>query len=387
MLRKIRHGGVIAAAIAVGLSAATVGGAQAADTIKLGSMLAVTGGASFLGDPEKRTLEMYVEKINAEGGVLGKQIELFVYDSQGNPKKGVGFFTRLVDQDEVDAIVGSSTSGETMALIPLVERTEIPFISFAGATAIIDPVKKWVFKTPHTDSMACARIFEDLNERGLEKIGLISGTGGFGKSMRGQCTRLAPEFGIEIVADETYNAGDTDMTTQVTKVKNAAGIEAIVVAGFRAEPALVAKAYKQLGVTVPMYQSHGVASKKFIELAGDAAEGIRLPAASLLVADQLPDDDPTKPVVTAYKAAYEEKTGDPVSTFGGHAYDGLYLIVEAIKAAGSTDKAAVREALENIKGFRGTAGEVNFSPDDHLGLSTKDFRIVEIRNGDWVLIK
>ena len=385
MLKTVfKRGMGLAAAGVVAVGAAH--GALAADTIKLGSVLAVTGGASFLGDPEKRTLEMYVDKINAAGGVDGKQIDLFVYDSQGDPKKGVGFFTRLVDEDEVDAIIGSSTSGESMALIPLVESAEIAFISFAGATQIVDPVKTWVFKTPHTDTMACMRIFEDMKARGLSKVGLVSGTGGFGKSMRGQCLKLAPKYGMEIVADETYNAGDTDMTTQMTKIKNAPGVQTVLVAGFRSEPALVAKAHKQLGMTIPMYQSHGVASKSFIELAGDAAEGIRLPAASLLVADQLPDSDPNKAVAMAYKTEYETTTGQPVSTFGGHAYDGLYLIIEAIKTAGSTDKAAVRDALEGIKGFRGTAGAVNFSADDHLGLSTKDFQMVEIKNGDWVLV-
>jgi branched-chain amino acid transport system substrate-binding protein len=274
-----------------------------------------------------------------------------------------------------------------MAMIPVFEEAGIPFISLAGAVVIIDPVKKWVFKTPHTDLMACAKIFGDMRARGLTKVGMISGTGGFGKSMRDQCGGLAGAFGIEIIADETYGPKDADMTPQLTKIGGAAGLQAVLNPGFGQGPAIVTRNFRQLNIGVPLYQSHGVASKSYIELAGDAAEGVRLPASALLVADKLADGDPQKPVVVGYRDAYEAATGNPVSTFGGHAYDAFHLLMGAIGRAGSSDPAAIRAELEKTSGFMGTAGLVNMSPADHLGLDLTAFRMLEIKGGDWAIVE
>lgn len=378
---------LLAAAAAFGMLSVSAAPASAADTIKVGTFLAVTGPASFLGDPELKTLQMYVDKINDSGGVLGKKLELVHYDTAADPNKAVTFVKRLIDQDEVDVLLGGSASGETLAVMPMVEKAEIPYISFAGARKIVDPVQKWTFKTPHTDTMACQKIFEDMKKRGLTKIGMISGTDGFGASMQAECKAEAGKYGVEILVDETYGPKDTDMTAQLTKIKATAGVQAVLNPGFGQGPAIVTKNFKQLGLNVPLYQSHGVASKKFIELAGDAAEGVRLPAAALLVADKLPDSDPQKKVVTAYTAEFGAKYGaEAVSTFGGHAYDGLMLIVDAYKRAGSTDKAKVRDALEATKGYVGTGGVVTFSATDHMGLDLSAFRMLEIRHGDWTLV-
>jgi branched-chain amino acid transport system substrate-binding protein len=361
--------------------------AQAQAPIRIGAFLSVTGPAAFLGDPEQKTLELYVERLNAAGGVLGRKLELVAYDSGGDAEKARTFAKRLIEQDRVDVIVGGSTTGETMAVVPLAEAAGMPFISLAGAVVIVEPVKKWVFKTPHTDRMACDKVFVDMKARGVAKAALISGSGGFDKSMRGECLKVAKNHGIDIVADETYGAGDTDMTAQLAKIKNAAGVQAVLNAGFGQGPAIVTKNYKQLGIGVPLYQSHGVASKQYIQLAGEAAEGVRLPAAALLVAETLPDSDAQKKVVLEYKRAYEARFKQDVSTFGGHAYDGLMLAVEAMKKAGSTDKAKVRDALEQIRGYMGTAGVVNMSPRDHMGLDLTAFRMLEVRKGDWALVK
>jgi len=272
-------------------------------------------------------------------------------------------------------------------VIPLVEQAQIPFISLAGAVVIIEPVKKWVFKTPHTDRMACEKIFVDMKARNISRIGLISGSGGFDKSMRAQCMQVAGKYGIQVVADETYGAKDTDMTAQLTKMRQNGQIQAVLNAGFGAGPAIVTKNYRQIGMRAPLYQSHGVASKEFIKLAGGAADGVRLPAAALLVADALPGSDPQKKVVTAYQREFESRYKQDVSTFGGHAYDGLYLVVDAMKKAGSTDKAKVRDALESIRGWMGVDGEFNLSPTDHMGLDLSAFRMLEIQNGDWTLAK
>ena len=364
-----------------------LGMASAQAPIRIGAFLATTGGAAFLGDPEQKTLEMYVEKLNASGGLLGRKLALVAYDSAGDAEKARTFAKRLIEQDKVDVIVGGSTTGETMAAVPLVEQAGVPFISLAGAVVIIEPVKKWVFKTPHTDRMACERIFLDMRGRGIERIGLISGAGGFDKSMRAECTRVAPTYKIQIVADEFYGAADTDMTTQLTKIRQNAQVQAVLNAGFGQGPAIVTKNYRQIGITLPLYQSHGVASKEFIKLAGPAAEGVRLPAAAVLVADKLPADDRQRPVAVGYKKAYESRFKQEISTFGGHAHDGLMLAVEAIRKAGSTDKAKVRDALEATQGFVGTGGVVNMSAKDHMGLDLTHFRMLEVKNGDWTLVR
>ncbi|MHB1201279.1 MAG: ABC transporter substrate-binding protein [Polaromonas sp.] len=369
------------------LVAAFAAPALAQDAIKIGAFLSVTGPAAFLGDPEQKTLELYVEKINAAGGVLGRKLQLTSYDDSGDAEKARTFAKRLIDQDKVDVIVGGSTTGTTMAAVPLVEAAQIPFVSLAGAVVIIEPVKKWVFKTPNTDRMACEKVFTDMNDRKLTRLALISGTGGFDKSMRAECLKVAPNYKIQVVADETYGAGDTDMTVQLTKIKNTTGVQAVLNPGFGQGPAIVTKNFKQLAVNLPLYQSHGVASKEFIKLSGDASEGVRLPAAALLIADQLPDSDPQKKVLVSYKQAFEARYKQDVSSFGGGAYDGLMLVVEAIRRAGSTDKAKVRDAIESTKGYVGTAGVVNMSATDHMGLDISAFRMLEVKNGEWVLVK
>lgn len=362
-------------------------GALAAEPIKVGSVLSVTGPAAFLGDPELKTLQMYVDDINKQGGVLGRPLQLVHYDDGSDANKANSFAKRLLDDDKVDIIVGGTTTGSTMSMVPLVERAGVPFVSLAGAVVIVEPVKKWVFKTPHTDRMAAEKVFEDMKKRGLSKVALLSETSGFGQSGRKETEGVAAKYGITLVANETYGPKDTDMSPQLTKIKNTPGVQAVFVFGLGQGPAIVTKNYKQLGVTLPLYHAHGVASEEFIKLAGPAAEGVRLPAAALLVPDKLDAKDPQKPVVTAYSKAFADKWKTDVSTFGGHAYDGLMLAIDAIKRAGSTDKAKVRDALEATKGYIGTGGKVNMSANDHMGLDLTAFRMLEIKNNDWSLVQ
>jgi branched-chain amino acid transport system substrate-binding protein len=361
--------------------------AMAQAPIRIGSVLSLTGPAAFLGDPELKTLQLYVERINGGGGVLGRKLELVHYDDGSDASKANTFAKRLIEQDKVNFIVGGTTTGSTMAMAPLVERAKVPFISLAGGVAIVEPVKKWVFKTPHTDRMAAEKVFEDMKKRGIAKVGLLSETSGFGQSGRKETQAVAAKYGVTLVGDETYGPKDTDMTAQLTKLRGAPGVQAIFVFGLGQGPAIVTKNYRQLGIEVPLYHAHGVASDEFIRLAGTAAEGVRLPAAALIVAKQLADNDPQKPVVTAYEKAYRERYKEDVSTFGGHAYDGLMMLTDAIKRAGGTDREKVRDALEATKGYMGTGGLVNMSSTDHMGLDLTAFRIVEIRNGDWTLAK
>ena len=359
--------------------------AQAAEPIKIGSVLSVTGPAAFLGDPELKTLQLYIDDLNKKGGVLGRPLQLVHYDDGSDAGKANGFTKRLIDDDKVDILVGGTTTGATMSAAPLVERAGMPFISLAGAVVIVEPVKKWIFKTPHTDRMAAEKVFEDMKKRGLSKVALLSETSGFGQSGKKETEAVAGKYGITLVANETYGPKDTDMSPQLTKIKNSAGVQAVFVFGLGQGPAIVTKNVKQLGITLPLYQSHGVASDEFLKLAGAAAEGVRLPSPAQLIPGKLAANDPQKPIVTAYEQAYKARYNADVSTFGGYAYDGLMLAVDAIKRAGSTDKAKVRDALEATKGFVATSGTFNMSPSDHMGLDLSAFRLLEIRNGDWTL--
>ncbi|MBL0372136.1 ABC transporter substrate-binding protein [Rhizobium sp. KVB221] len=381
---KLTFSTALAGSLAVMLGFA----APAFADIKIGATLSETGPASFLGDPEAKTLKMLVDELNAKGGVLGEKIELIVYDDGGDPNKARTFATRLIEDDEVVAVIGGTTTGTSMAIIPVVEDAEIPFISLAGAIEIIDPVKPFTFKTPHTDRMACAKIFEDMKKQGYTKIGMISGSDGFGASMHKQCLKIVGDYGIEVLADETYGPTDADMTPQLTNIKGNAAIQAILNPGFGQGPAIVTRNYAQLAIKLPLYQSHGVASDSFIELAGPAAaEGIRLPGTALLVASLLPDSDPQRSVVVAYKEAYEKATGKPVSTFGGYGHDAFRILVDALNRAGKADPAAIRDAIESTSKLVGTTGTVTMSPEDHLGLDLTAFRMLEIRDGKWKIVE
>jgi branched-chain amino acid transport system substrate-binding protein len=359
--------------------------APAAEPIKIGAFLSVTGPASFLGDPEKKTLDLFIAKTNAAGGVLGRPLKLVSYDSGGDPKQAATFVRRLIEEDKVDFLIGGSTTGETMAVIPLVERAQIPFISLGGASVIIEPVKKWVFKTPHTDRLAIEKVYADMKKNGLSKVGFIGGDGGFDKSCieNGEDKKLLAEYGVTIVGKEIYSKDDKDMTPQLTKLKALPGIQAVMFCGFGAASVIVTKNFHQLGIKAVLYHNHGSASKQFIAGAGDAAEGVKLPAAALLVAAQLPDGDPQKAPGLAYTKAYMDKYHEDISTFGGHAYDALMLLEGAIKRANSTDRAKVRAAIESTRNFIGVDGIFNMSATDHGGLDAASFKMVEVRQGNW----
>lgn len=360
--------------------------ANASESIKIGSVLSLTGPASFLGGPTKNVLEHYIKDLNAHGGVLGRKIELIMYDDGGQPDKSSTLTKRLIESDNVDLLVSGNTTAVTMAVIPLIERAQIPMVNLAGAVSIVEPVKKWVFKPSFTDRMAAEKVFTDMKKRGLTKIALISEDAGFGKSGRDQSLMVASAYGIEVVADETYSAKDTDVTAPLTKIRNAPGVQAVFNWGFGQGPAVVTKNYRQLGIDLPLYQSHGVASKEFIRLAGGAAEGVRLPATGLLAPEQLAATDPQKPVVSAIKTFYEGTFKSEVSTFAGQAYDALMIGMAAIQRAGSTDKGKVRDEIEKTSGFVSTSGMVTMSPTDHMGLNLNGFHVYEIQNGGWRLV-
>jgi branched-chain amino acid transport system substrate-binding protein len=360
--------------------------ARAAEPIRIGSVLSTTGPAAWLGDPEDKTLRMYVEEVNASGGVLGRKLELFIYDDGSDAAKANSFGKRLIQQDKVDVILGAATTGTTMAILPLAESAKIPVLSFGAANVIVDPIRPYVFKMPHSDTMAAQAVLADMKARGLTKIALISDTGGFGKSGRVETAKVAKELGLTLVVDETFGERDTEMTPLLTRVKQS-DAQTVFMFSTGQAPAIIARNYKQLDLKLPLYTTHSQASYEFIRIAGAAGEGIRLPTPALLLAESLPENDPQKKVTVGYKNAFEAKHKTDVSTFGGYAYDGLMLTLEAIKRANSADKDKIRQALEETKGFVGVSGIYNLSPKDHNGLDTSAFRMVEVRNGKFVEYK
>jgi branched-chain amino acid transport system substrate-binding protein len=361
--------------------------ALAQQPIRIGSFLSTTGPASFLGDPEIKTLRLYTDKINAQGGVLGRKLELVVYDDGGDASKANGFAKRLIESDKVDLIIGGTTTGTTMAAAPVIEAAGVPFISLAGGIVVIEPVRKWVFKTPGTDRQSVERIFGDMKSRGIARVGLLSETSGLGQSSRQEAQKLAPRYGITLVADETYAQKDTDMTPQLTRIRNAPGVQAVLVVGVGQGPAMATRNYDQLAIKLPLYHTHGVAALDFIELTGKASEGVRMASPALLVADDLPASDPQKSVLIAYRKEFQAQYGEAPATFGGYALDALTIAVDAIKRAGGTDREKVRAALEETRGHVGTAGVFNLSAADHMGLDLSSFRMVEIRGGEFRLVK
>ncbi|QLA15051.1 ABC transporter substrate-binding protein [Desulfolutivibrio sulfoxidireducens] len=355
------------------------------DTIKVGAVLSVTGPASFLGEPEKNTVLMMVDQVNAAGGLLGKKLEAVILDDETDVNKAVLGAQRLIRMDKVVAVLGPTTSGNTLAIMQNVAAAEVPMISFSAAEKIVTPVNPWIFKNPQSDRHAVARILEHAKARGYNKLAILTVSDGFGQAGREVLKELIPAGGFELLADEVYGPKDTDMTAQLTKIKSVSP-DAVICWGTNPGPAVVAKNRVQLGMTTPLYMSHGVASKKFIELAGEAAEGLMLPAGKLIVAAQLPDSDPQKKVLMDYTNMYDEKFHQPVSTFGGHGWDGVMLFAEAVKKGGSAEPKAVRDNLEKITGFVGVGGIFNFSPTDHNGLDASAFVMIEVAGGDWKIL-
>ena len=357
----------------------------AAGTIKIGGLFSVTGPPAFLGEPERNTAKMVVDNINKAGGIKGQKLELVYYDTAGDATKAVQMATKLIKDDKVVAIIGPSTTGESMAVIPVVEREKVPLISCAAGSKITDPVKRYVFKTAQNDGLAVAKIYEYLQKHKQHKVALLTVSDGFGASGREQLKALAGKYGIQIVVDDTYGPKDTDMTSQLTKIRGSQA-QVLIVWGTNPGPAVIAKNAKQLGLKLPLYMSHGVSSKKFIALAGDAAEGVKLPSGKVIVSDVLPKNDPQKGSLLTYVKDYQKHFKAEGDHFGGHAWDAVMLVKAAIEKGGATTE-GIRAGLEGLKDFHGIGGTFNFSSHDHAGLNKDAFIMVDIKNKDWVIAR
>ncbi len=363
--------------------------APAADSppIKIGALFSITGPASFLGAPEEKTARMLIEKLNTSGGINGRKVQLVLKDTGGSPEKAVSFARQLIEEEKVVAIIGPSTSGETMQIKALCEENKTILVSCAAAEVIVNPVAQYVFKVPQKDSQAVLWIFRTAKEKGITRLAVLSSNDGFGGAGKKQLEDLAKQEGMEILVSEVYDKQATDLTDILTKVKANPGVQAIVNWSIVPAQSIVAKNIKQLGLNVPLFQSHGFGNLRYVQQAGAAAEGTLFPASRLLVVDDLPDSHPQKSVLATYKKDYETRYKEDASTFGGHAYDAVLVITEALKKAGSTDVTKVRAALETLQGVVGTAGIFNYSATDHTGLGMDAFEMLTVKDGKFTIYK
>jgi branched-chain amino acid transport system substrate-binding protein len=354
-----------------------------AETLKIGALLAVTGPASFLGGPEARTLEMLVEQVNAKGGINGNKVELLLKDTAGNPEKAISLAKQLLEEEKVLAVIGPSSSGETMSIKKIFEDAKTPLLSCAAAEVIVNPLASWVFKTPQNDSSAAIKIFMEMNKLGISKIAVLVDNSGFGKAGKEQLQKIAPEYKIEVVEAEVYDAKATDLSAVVAKIKANSAVQGIINWSVVPAQSIVVKNIRQAGWQVPIFQSHGFGNIKYVEAAGVAAEGVIFPAGRILMADLLPEAHPQKALLVQYIKDYEGKFKETASSFGGHAYDAFMILEKAIRVGGN-DKAKVREAIEGLKNLPGTGGIFNFSATDHNGLDLDAFEMMTVKNGKFV---
>jgi branched-chain amino acid transport system substrate-binding protein len=385
---------------------AFIGSLSAAEPIKIGFVASITGGASYLGEPEKNTAIMLQDWINKAGGINGRPIEIIIEDSKSGASEAVLATKKLIEKDQVVVVIGSSTSGESMAMANICEKAEIPMISMAAASQIVTPAdeykrivsspnaafevpkvqRPWIFKTPQTDTLAVEAIYTYMKKKGISRVGIITVSDGFGSSGQAELRRLAKKFGIILVADEVYGPKDSDMTAQLTRIK-AAGAQAVINWSVGPTQVVVTKNWKALAMGIPLYQSHGFGSKENISLAGGAAEDVICPLGRLVIWEKLPKNHPQYAVLSKYAQEYEKRFKAEVSTFGGHGYDALYIVVDAIKHSG-TDKSKIRAYIENnIKKWAGTGGIFNMSAADHTGLDHTAFEMITVKKGDWDFAK
>ena len=369
----------------VGLLATGCGAAEDEGPIVIGAVVSATGAAAPLGEPERNTLQLMEGSINAAGGVIGRQIKLVILDDQSAAKEAVTATNRLLQQDKAVAVIGASTSASTLAMKPITTKAGIPQIAMAAANSITDEAPiDWMWRVAPKDNLAVARALAYVSkELKLTKIAVLYDENAFGSSGMAEIERTKGEYGLEIVAKESYKTDEADLTAHLTKIKGA-NPEAVVVWGTNPGPAVAAKNMKQLGMTIPYVGSHGIANAKFIELAGDAADGVVFPSNKVLLPESITDPK-QKEIVTTFMADYKAKYGSDPNSFAAHAYDGLTVVLEAIKAAKSTDPKALQGQLDKLTKLSSAGGIFTYTATDHDGLLVDDLIMVKIDGGKWTL--
>jgi branched-chain amino acid transport system substrate-binding protein len=388
--------GVLGAALACALAVALTGcsasnqsssqsSGSSSEPIKIGAIVSLTGSYASLGAPEKNAIEAEVKRINDAGGINGRQVQVIFEDDGTDNTKAVAAASKLISQDKVVAIIGATGTAQSMAIRNEIDRAGIPQISMAGGNAITGTFDPLVFQTAWSNALVVPYELDYLKKQGITKIGLISDSGGFGKDGKSVILAEAPKYGIQVVSDQSFNVGDTDMTAQLTNIKNS-GAQALVIWTAGTEAATILKNAKQLGLTMPVYGSHGNARIEFITGAGDAANGVRFAAGHVLVPSTYGTGTPEFTAATQFIDSYKSAYGQAPSTFAGHAYDAINLIANAAKTvSGTLTPQALRDAIETTGGYPGIGGIFVFSPTDHSGLTAKDLTMYEIKGGTWTV--
>lgn len=365
-----------------------VAGSALAD-INVGVTLSATGPAASLGIPEKNTIALLPQTI------AGQKVHYIVLDDGTDTTKAVSNTRKLITEDKVDIILGSTVTPNSLAMIDVVSEAQVPMISMAASAKIIEPMdakRKWVFKTPQNDIQMSLAIASHMKDHGVKTVAFIGFADAYGEGWYGEFSKAAALKGISIVANERFARNDSSVTAQVLKLQ-AAKPDAILIAGSGTPAALPQITLKERGYTGLIYQTHGVANDDFLRVGGKNVEGTFLPAGPVLVAQQLPASNPVRASALEYVYAYEMAYGKgSVSTFGGHAWDAGRLMAAAVPVAlkkaqpGTPEfRAALRDALEATKSLAGAHGIFNMSPTDHLGLDQRARVMVKIENGKWKL--
>ncbi len=383
--------------VAVGLVAALVGcasGAKAPETtaggaepIKIGAVLSLTGSYAGLGESEKNALELEVKRINDAGGVNGRPIEVLIEDDQTDEAKAVAAASKLIAQDQVIAVIGASGTGQSMAMRSELQRAGVPQVSMAGGTVITGQFDPLVFQTPWSNTIVVPFVLGAIKADGHQKVALISDSGGYGKDGREIILSQAKDAGIEIVADETFNPGDTDMSAQLTRIKGS-GADALLMWSAGKEASTVVKGAQELSLGMPMYGGSGQARTEFVEGAGDAAEGFTFGTGKSLIAENWPKDSAEYGAVSDFAARYQEAYNEAPDIFAGHAFDAINIVTDGLQRAGAdADSKALRDAIEQTESLAGFGGNFTFSEKDHNGLTTNDLALYRIEGGKWVAAK
>lgn len=364
-------------------------GAHAQDTIKIGSLFETSGFLAFLGNQGLEGANLAVEQLNAAGGVNGKKIELINFNTESDETKSVIGAKKLIEIEKVVALIGAMNSGSTFSIIDIVQRAKLPIVSCGASRAVSTPVekKKWIFQAPLTDVLVIGVLIDHMKKKGISKIALINADSGFATSGRKQWERIAPTRGIEIVIQQTYGNNDPDMTPQLTNIRANKDVQAVVQWGTGKGQYIVAKNYRQLGIKHPLYYSHAASDPNLIKLGGDAANGIIFPTSKLAIVDELPDSDPQKEVTKIFVSDFKAKYGRGPATFAGNGYDAMMMLAAAIKRAGSTDSAKIRDAFEQTTDYPGVTSVYTYSAKDHFGAQAVGVALHVIKDGKMRLYK
>lgn len=364
-----------------------------AEPIKIAGIFALTGRAAHIGTAQRDAVLLAIDDVNTQGGINGRKLEMVMSDTESNPTKAVIALKKVLEEDVV-AIIGPTLTGTGMAMRGFIEKEQIPAFMHSGGDVILNaPLKKgdpsstpkWTFKSPYRAADAMGKICEYMSKHGIKKIGFLYSNEGFGKDGLRNVLVQAPKYGIEVVAQEAFQPKDVDMTAQLTRI-NAKGVDAIIAWTVGPAMGIIPKNVKQLGIKAPLFECHGAGDPIFWKVAGEAGEGVMMPSTKIVVGDQLPDNDIQKQKILDYVKAYKAKFKREPGTMVAYGADAAFIVIEAIKKVGP-DRAKIRAAIENTKGYVGISGIYNISPEDHNGLAMKDIVMIKATKGGWKLLE